>query len=80
MSTGLNSMAGVVYEDVIKPRLRRPLSQNAASRIIKLIVVIIGSICVTMVLVVEKISSIIQVQYPTSKYLYTVKWYNFGPE
>lgn len=62
MSTGLNSMAGVIYEDMIKPCLRKPISNVGASRIMKATVVIIGAICVGLVFMVEKLSGLIQVR------------------
>ncbi|XP_017764409.1 PREDICTED: sodium-coupled monocarboxylate transporter 2-like isoform X2 [Eufriesea mexicana] len=60
MSTGLNSMSGVIYEDMIKPWLRVPLSETATSRIMKATVVLTGTICVTLVFLVEKLSGLIQ--------------------
>ena len=60
MSTGLNSMAGVIYEDMIKPWIRPPVSQVAASRTMKAIVVVAGLICVGLVFLVEKLSGLIQ--------------------
>ncbi|XP_011307182.1 sodium-coupled monocarboxylate transporter 1 [Fopius arisanus] len=60
MSTGLNSMSGVIYEDMINPLLKRPLSQVAASRLMKLLVVFIGTICVGLVFLVDKLSGLIQ--------------------
>ncbi|KAL6433376.1 hypothetical protein ACFW04_006496 [Cataglyphis niger] len=60
MSTGLNSMSGVIYEDMIKPCLRKPISNFGASLIMKATVVIIGAICVGLVFMVEKLSGLIQ--------------------
>ncbi|KAM0733658.1 Sodium-coupled monocarboxylate transporter 1 [Formica fusca] len=60
MSTGLNSMSGVIYEDMIKPCLRKPMSNIGASLIMKATVVIIGAICVGLVFMVEKLSGLIQ--------------------
>ncbi|KAI4465465.1 sodium-coupled monocarboxylate transporter [Holotrichia oblita] len=60
MSTGLNSMTGVIFEDLIKPYVKRPLSEAKASFLMKIIVVIIGTICVAMVFVVEKMGALIQ--------------------
>ncbi|XP_014485470.1 PREDICTED: sodium-coupled monocarboxylate transporter 1-like [Dinoponera quadriceps] len=60
MSTGLNSMSGVIYEDMIKPCFRNPISNVGASRIMKATVVIIGAICVGLVFMVEKLSGLIQ--------------------
>lgn len=61
MSTGLNSMSGVIYVDMIKPLLKKPMSQVGASRIMKMTVIIIGIICVGLVFLVEKLSGLIQV-------------------
>lgn len=60
MSTGLNSMTGVIFEDLIKPRMKRPLSEAQASFLMKVIVVVTGSICVALVFVVEKMGALIQ--------------------
>lgn len=60
MSTGLNSMTGVIFEDLIKPWLKKPLTEAQASFLMKIIVVIIGSICVALVFVVEKMGALIQ--------------------
>lgn len=60
MSTGLNSMTGVIFEDLIKPRIKKPLTEAQASFLMKVIVVIIGTICVGLVFVVEKMGALIQ--------------------
>ncbi|KAF3428900.1 hypothetical protein E2986_12519 [Frieseomelitta varia] len=60
MSTGLNSMSGVIYEDMVKPWLRVSLSEVAASRVMKLTVVLTGTLCVTLVFLVEKLTGLIQ--------------------
>ncbi|XP_066143288.1 sodium-coupled monocarboxylate transporter 1-like isoform X2 [Euwallacea fornicatus] len=60
MSTGLNSMTGVIFEDLIKPRLKRTMSEAHASLLMKIIVVLIGIICVGLVFVVEKLGTLIQ--------------------
>ncbi|XP_076278532.1 sodium-coupled monocarboxylate transporter 2 isoform X2 [Lasioglossum baleicum] len=60
MSTGLNSMAGVIFEDMIRPYLRGPVSDVAASRTMKATVVVIGAICVGLVFLVEKLGGLIQ--------------------
>ena len=59
MSTGLNSMTGVIFEDLIKPKYTN-ISELKSSIIMKTIVVIIGLICVTLVFVVEKLGALIQ--------------------
>lgn len=62
MSTGLNSMSGVIYEDMIKPCLRNSLSEVAASRTMKATVVAIGIVCMALVFLVEKLGGLIQVK------------------
>lgn len=42
MSTGLNSLCGVIFEDLIRPAYNKPISEKTASFIMKIIVVIIG--------------------------------------
>ncbi|CAB3374350.1 Hypothetical predicted protein [Cloeon dipterum] len=62
MSTMLNSMSGVILQDFIRPLWgQRPLSELAASTIMKTIVVLIGSLCVAMTLIVDRLGAIIQV-------------------
>ncbi|VVC93757.1 unnamed protein product [Leptidea sinapis] len=60
MSTGLNSMCGVIFEDLIRPAYRKPISEKTASLIMKLIVVVIGAACVTLVFLVEHMGALIQ--------------------
>ncbi|XP_068084240.1 sodium-coupled monocarboxylate transporter 2 [Anabrus simplex] len=59
MSTGLNSMTGVLFEDLIRPRLKT-ISEARASFIMKIIVVVIGTVCVGLVFLVEKMGTLIQ--------------------
>ncbi|XP_078050253.1 sodium-coupled monocarboxylate transporter 2 isoform X1 [Augochlora pura] len=60
MSTGLNSMSGVIFEDMIKPWLRGPISDTAASRTMKATVIVIGIVCMALVFLVEKLGGLIQ--------------------
>lgn len=60
MSTGLNSMTGVIFEDLIKPSIRKPLTEGQASFLMKVIVMIVGAICVALVFLVEKLGALIQ--------------------
>lgn len=53
-------MTGVIFEDLVKPRMKKPLTESQASLLMKIIVVIIGSICVGLVFVVEKMGALIQ--------------------
>ncbi|XP_065218773.1 sodium-coupled monocarboxylate transporter 1-like [Planococcus citri] len=61
MSTGLNSMAGVAYEDIIKPFYKKELSEAAVSNIMKAIVVLLGTICVILVFMIEKMGTLFEV-------------------
>lgn len=56
-------MTGVIFEDLIKPRIRKPLTEAQASFLMKIIVVVIGSICVGLVFVVEKMGALIQASW-----------------
>lgn len=61
MSTGLNSMTGVIYEDMIHPLVNRNISEAGASFVMKVMVAIIGIICVALVFLVEKLGTLLQV-------------------
>ena len=61
MSTGLNSMTGVIFEDFIRPLYKKPISEGRASFIMKVTVFIIGIICVGLVFLVEKMNTLLQV-------------------
>lgn len=52
-------MAGTIYEDYIKIR---GVSEEKAPLIMKIIVVVIGILCVLMVFVVEKLGNILPVR------------------
>jgi len=56
-------MAGVIFEDLIRPMTKKPISEKRASLIMKVIVVVIGTICVGLVFVVEKMGTIVQVHF-----------------
>ncbi|KAI5641345.1 sodium:solute symporter family domain-containing protein [Phthorimaea operculella] len=60
MSTGLNSMCGVIFEDLIRPAYNKPISERTASFIMKIIVVVIGIACVALVFLVEHMGALIQ--------------------
>ncbi|XP_068156264.1 sodium-coupled monocarboxylate transporter 1-like isoform X1 [Drosophila tropicalis] len=57
LSTGLNSMAAVFLEDYIKPLKKTPLSERQIALTMRLCTVIIGSICVALVFVVERMGT-----------------------
>ncbi|CAG2057861.1 unnamed protein product, partial [Timema podura] len=59
-STGLNSMTGVIFEDLIRPMYKGPISESTASLIMKIVVAIIGTCCVGLVFLVDKLGTIVQ--------------------
>ncbi|KAG8224740.1 hypothetical protein J437_LFUL005309 [Ladona fulva] len=61
MSTGLNAMSGVIYEDFILPCLKNKPSEERASFSMKVMCVLLGIFCVGMVFMVEKLGAVIQV-------------------
>lgn len=62
MSAQLNTLSGTIYEDFIVKMLRVKVSNLTASIIMKCTVVIVGSLCVVLVLVVERMKGILQVR------------------
>uniref|UniRef100_A0A1B6D5H5 Sodium/solute symporter n=1 Tax=Clastoptera arizonana TaxID=38151 RepID=A0A1B6D5H5_9HEMI len=62
MSAGLNTVAGTLYEDFSQIFLKKKkLSDSQASFIMKIIVVILGVICVLLIYIVEKFDSLLQI-------------------
>lgn len=57
MSSSLNSLSGTIYVDFLKPSYPNA-SEKAASNIMKLLVVVVGLICLGLVFVVERLGSI----------------------
>lgn len=63
MSASLNTVAGTLYEDFVVPFYRKsPKSDATASLIMKLIVLLVGTVCVLLIFIVEKLGSIMQVR------------------
>nr|CAD7404828.1 unnamed protein product [Timema cristinae] len=60
LSTGLNSMAGVILEDFCKPHRKKPLTERQMSIIMKTVVVVAGLMCIALVFVVEKLGTVLQ--------------------
>jgi len=63
MSAQLNTVSGIIYNDFIVKIMNRKFSDLTASIIMKCIVVIVGTLCVALVLVVEQIKGILQVKF-----------------
>ncbi|XP_053692187.1 sodium-coupled monocarboxylate transporter 1-like [Sabethes cyaneus] len=59
MSSSLNTLAGTIYEDFIRP-FRPNASEQSSSSVMKAIVVVLGVVVIAVVFVVEKMGSIIQ--------------------
>lgn len=62
MSAGLNTLAGTFYEDFVTLCLPKNVSDATASIVMKIVVVIFGCVCITMVYLVEKLGPIMQVK------------------
>ena len=60
MSTCLNSLSGTMYEDFIKP-MYPDITEKKASNILKVLVLTIGSICLSLVFVVEKLGGVFSI-------------------
>jgi insulin-like growth factor 2 mRNA-binding protein 1 len=61
MSSALNSLGATLFEDFVRPCLDIKLSDRTSNSIIKLIVIIVGAVCVLLVFLVDKVGGIIQV-------------------
>jgi hypothetical protein len=62
MSSSLNAIGAVLFEDFIRPCLRKKINDKTANNIIKFVVVIIGTLCVLIVFVVDKLGAVLQVR------------------
>jgi insulin-like growth factor 2 mRNA-binding protein 1 len=62
MSSTLNSLGATLFEDFVRQFLDIKLSDRTSNNIIKLIVVIMGAVCVLMVFLVDKVGGIVQVR------------------
>ncbi|XP_037040754.1 sodium-coupled monocarboxylate transporter 1 [Bradysia coprophila] len=60
LSTGLNSMSAVMLEDFFKTFSKVPLTDRQTAYIMRGVVAIFGAICVVLVIVVEKLGSVLQ--------------------
>ncbi|KAL3283359.1 hypothetical protein HHI36_006507 [Cryptolaemus montrouzieri] len=60
LSTGLNSMAAVVIEDFYKPFATKPLTEKQSYHLMKLTVLTVGAVCVGLVVIVEKLGTVLQ--------------------
>lgn len=60
LSTGLNSLACVMSEDLIKPILPSKLTERQTAIMLRSIVVVFGISCLFLVFVVEKMGTVLQ--------------------
>lgn len=63
MSAQLNTVSGTIYEDFIVKMMGIQFSDLTASIIMKFTVVIVGTVCVLLVFVVERLKGILQVRF-----------------
>jgi Na+/proline symporter len=68
-SSVLNILSGTAYEDFVKPFFP-DVSDQKASHIMKLIVVVVGSICLVMVMLIEKLGSVFSIGISMSSITY----------
>ncbi|CAH1398746.1 unnamed protein product [Nezara viridula] len=61
MSASLNTVAGTIYQDFIKPIMPSDTKDITANLIMKSIVIIFGIVCTLLVLVVEQLGTIMQI-------------------
>ncbi|KAJ3652492.1 hypothetical protein Zmor_018451 [Zophobas morio] len=59
MSSLLNSMAGIIYNDLVKKRLKKEYSELKESNILKLIVILCGVACTCLVFVIEHLGPLL---------------------
>nr|XP_049691920.1 sodium-coupled monocarboxylate transporter 1 [Helicoverpa armigera] len=60
LSTSLNSMSAVVLEDFYKPFFAKALTDRQASWLMRGVVILLGTLCVGLVFIVEKMGTILQ--------------------
>lgn len=60
LSTCLNSMSAVVLEDFVKPFVNKPMTSRMINWIMRSVVVVVGVICVALVVVVQKMGTVLQ--------------------
>ena len=63
MSAGLNTAAGVLYEDFISTFMPQNTTDRMVSFVMKMICVIVGVVCVVLVYVVENLGTITQMAF-----------------
>lgn len=62
LSTCLNAMAAVVLEDFYKPFFKRSLTSKQTNYLMRAVVFLVGIISASLVFVVEKLGTVLQLQ------------------
>ena len=68
MSSSLNGLGATLFEDFVRPCLKNKINDRISNNIIKVVIVIIGAVCVLIVFIVAKLGSIMQVRILFSLY------------
>lgn len=61
MSSNLNTLAGTIYQDFMKPHMPVRTSERTVSNIMKMIVVVVGLLSLGLVFVVDRLGGIVEV-------------------
>ncbi|XP_068156265.1 sodium-coupled monocarboxylate transporter 1-like isoform X2 [Drosophila tropicalis] len=70
LSTLLNSLAAVILEDFVRPRLGKAMTERHVAMTMRLVVVIFGTSSIFMVYVVEKLGMVLQLSATLQSSLY----------
>jgi len=66
LSTGLNSLACVITQDIVRPLLKVPMTERQTAFWLRAIVVVCGFCCLGMVNVVEKLGQVVPLATSTA--------------
>ncbi|KAK4876636.1 hypothetical protein RN001_009142 [Aquatica leii] len=58
LSTSLNTTSACIYQDIILPFLSRDITEECRTKILKVIVVVLGTVSVLLVIVIEQVGGI----------------------
>ena len=61
MSSMLNSLGATLFEDFIRPYIKKDVTDETINKMIKCVIVSIGGVCLLLVFVVDKFGSVLQV-------------------
>ncbi|XP_063915706.1 sodium-coupled monocarboxylate transporter 1-like [Zophobas morio] len=61
MSSNLNAISGVIYKDIVYFFLKKELSDKSSSGILKVIVLVVGTLCTCLVFTVELLGDVFSV-------------------